>query len=440
MDRLRHDILHAGGFEALTPLQERMLRDVHKRVLLLAPTGTGKTLAFIIGLLKCLGKPTGRPQALVIVPSRELGVQVAGEMRRFAPTFRIATFYGGKPLHEEVNTLAGSRPDIVIATPGRLLDHLDRHTIDTAGLKAVVIDEVDKCLDLGFMPDIKRILKRIPKPGHLFVSSATPPPEADLRAIAGTPETLDFRDESRSPQPRIDVVEVPSEQKDKLDTLEALLDSLPQSQTVIVFANHRESAERIYSRLHADGFAAALYHGTLDQQNREIALETLRNGTARVLVATDLAARGLDVPGVGAVVHYHLPVSAQTFVHRNGRTARAGNQGTAYVIRHPEESQPEYMTFDRLWRPSRRSTPDCRSTTTATAVFNLGKKEKISRGDILGFLVKDAGLPAQQIGRIAVSDHYSTAAIPSSWAEELSRSARSRKIKGQRFRISFAGQ
>lgn len=437
MEKLRQEILRAGSFGELTPLQERVLGATDRRVLMLAPTGTGKTVAFIIGLRKWLKKPDGRPQALVIVPSRELGLQVAAEMRRFAPAYRTATLYGGRLLKEEVNTLNGSRPDIIIGTPGRLLDHLDRQTFDPKSIRTVVIDEVDKCLDLGFMPDIKRVLKRLPRPECVIVSSATEPPADELKAVAGDGvKTYDYRDSELSAQPRLEVVEVPSMAKDKLETLEDLLDSSETGEPVIVFANHRESAERIYERLVADGFSAALYHGMLDQQEREIALERLRNGSVKVLVATDLAARGIDVPGVGAVVHYHIPVSEDVYVHRNGRTARAGESGTVYVIMHDEESQPDYIEFDRRWYPPSHSEASHRGSAWVTVVFNVGKKEKISRGDIVGFITKQGGVAGAEIGRVAVGDHYATAAVTSGASKRLASLPPGLKIKGQRFRIS----
>lgn len=432
---IRRQTLERGGFETLNAMQEAVLASHARRIILLSPTGSGKTVAFSIFLKRCL-QPAGKGlQALVIAPARELAQQIASVLKQQLAGYRSVTLTGGHALRDEVNRLQGAEPDIIVATPGRLLDHLQRGTVDISGVKTAVIDEMDKCLDLGFMPDIKKIIKRMPAVANLMLTSATMPTDAELLKLAGNAELIDFSDKGEAPD--IETVRVTSFNKDKIDTLASLLNALPSESKSIVFVNHRESAERVYKQLKERGFPVSLYHGALDQQERELAVAALRGGALPVMVATDLAARGLDIPEVENVIHYHLPVTAETYTHRNGRTARAGASGSVYVINHDEEPLPEYIIPDRDWLPAEDAEEARNKAGKAMIVFNIGKKDKISKGDVLGFLTKDMGLEGNRIGRIEVGQQYSAVTLPVDDAREVLARAVGHRLKNKRFRLTL---
>ena len=438
------NIIKATGIEKLNAMQETIRATDARNVLLLAPTGSGKTIAFLIFLQRHLGSPEGILHGIIIAPTRELALQITDVARKCMSGYRIITLYGGHALRDEENAIAGSHPDIIVATPGRLLDHLSRGNINTETVKVAVVDEMDKCLDLGFMPDIKKILRSASNNEYLLLSSATMPDDSVFSSLTIKHRTLSIKDfdiydfsQSVADIPRLDIVEIPSATKDKIETLETLLDALDKDDKTIVFLNHRESAERVFQHLKQDGFPVVLYHGALDQQDREIALQAFTNGTLPVLIATDLASRGLDLPSVENVIHYHMPMSAETWTHRNGRTGRAGASGKVFVIEHGEENIPDYVTTHRQWYPKAARCTDQRSGSLTTAVINLGKKDKISRADILGFLTKQLCIPGNEVGKINVSDRYSTIAVPKSYISSIKSSSKSLKIKNKKFRANF---
>ena len=421
----------------LNDMQRRMAGLQTKgTVTLIAPTGSGKTLAFAIPLLKSLGNPDGKVRAVVIAPSRELVVQIYEVIRPIATGFKTVAFYGGHSMQEETNSLAVT-PDIIVATPGRLLDHVKRGNLDLSTTRTLVLDEYDKALELGFADEMKRVCRKLTSVSFVILTSATVLAELpDYLPKSTRTELIDFSC-STSPRKQMQIVHIPSPSRDKLDTLIDLLRSLPDGR-VIVFANHRESVERIHAALRKAGLPAGLYHGGLEQNERENAVELLNNGTTPILVSTDLGARGLDIPELSAVVHYHLPPSPEAWTHRNGRTARQQASGEVYVITSEGENQPEYLEWDRELVPQGKSSDPIVSD-TATLYFNVGKKEKISRGDIVGFIVAKGNLDAGAIGRIALRDHSALVAVPLKEAARLIDTLNSHKIKNTRARITRLG-
>ena len=437
MTPVQQTMLRLSGYDSFNDMQLVMAEAKANDIILLAPTGTGKTAAFLLWLAPRLKRPTGLLQAVIVAPARELAQQTTQVVRKLLPDYRVLTFYGGHPLRDEINSLAGAPPDIVVATPGRLLDHLQRQTIDTSRTACVIIDEMDKCLDLGFLPDIKRIMKTLPKPKHFLLSSATMPSETDMPEIARRCEIVDFT-VGDDKKPALEYIEIPSDQKDKIEALVSLLDSLPSGERAFIFVNHRQSAERVVDELRSRGFSAALYHGGMEQQDRELAVFSLTDRADNIIVATDLASRGLDIPLVENVVHYHLPPSAETYTHRNGRTARAGNTGRVFAIVTDSEDRPDFLITDRVWRPAESKTAAERTTGRSTVVLNIGKKNKISRGDILGFLTKKLAVDGKAIGKIQVADRYSAFTLPSDIAEDVVHRSHGEKIKGCRFVATVA--
>ncbi len=426
--RERHNI------ENLNEMQQVMASTNADHVLLLAPTGSGKTAAFALRLLRSLGTSDGKKvQAVVLAPSRELVIQIADVIRPVAAGLKTVAFYGGHNMADEVKSLS-PLPDIIVATPGRLLDHLLRHNLDLTNCDALVLDEYDKSLELGFYDEMKRIVNRMKRLKLIILTSATKLVEMpDFLHFFKNPEVVDFT--RQGGKSRLQTVMVPSPVKDKLTTLDELLRSLPDGKAV-VFVNHRESAERVYEHLKSEGFPVGLYHGGLEQRERKLAVDLLNNGTTPILVSTDLGARGLDIDSVNYVIHYHLPLSPESWTHRNGRTARQGADGTAYVIVNEEESIPEYVNWDREYVPRSVSDDGIRSE-VATLYINAGKKERISKGDVAGYVMQRGELTKDEVGKIIVDDHSSIVAVPRSKAGKVLELLAPHKLKNTRVRVSL---
>lgn len=401
-------------------------------LIVLSPTGTGKTAAFAGAVIKRLAEPCGTIQALVLAPSRELVLQISEVVRRMARGFKVAALYGKHSVADELATLSVI-PDIVVATPGRLLDHVQRRNIDIGDVRSLVIDEYDKCLEMGFEGEMKRICGRLNGLTFLMLTSATRIEAMPSFLDMSQPEVVDCTSSGTDPRSRLAIAHIESPARDKLQTLVDLLRSLPAGK-VIVFVNHRDAVGRVYDHLRREGLPVGQYHGALEQLDRERAVIQLNNGTTPIIVSTDLGARGLDIDSVANVVHYHLPVSQEAWTHRNGRTARVDADGNVYVITAEGENIPDYVVWDRDYNPTGTSTDPIRRT-TATLYINAGRKEKISRADIVGFLINNVGLAADQIGKIDLRDHSSYVAVPREYIGAV-QALQQPKIKGKRVRIT----
>ena len=424
------------GIEALNDMQRQAL-DVWKSgggdLVLYSPTGTGKTLAFALCVLQAIKPPMQQLQAVVLAPSRELVLQTAEILRSLATGYKVTPCYGGHAVSDEKSSLAVT-PDVIVATPGRLFDHQRRGHIDLGGARVLVLDEIDKSLELGFEEEMRQLLKKMPRLNRRILASATVLDPVPDYVRLHNPSTLNLIEKTAQPAERITVRQVMAESKDKLDTLRSLLLSLDGGK-VIVFANYRESVERIHQYLVKQRIDAGIYHGALEQQDRERAVAMLNNGSIMVLVSTDLASRGLDIDKVEHIIHYHLPVSEEAYIHRNGRTARVDATGNVYVITARGEVLPEWVAIDEpmALHPAARMY----SAKMATLYFQAGKKEKLSRGDIMGFIAGNGGIDANAVGRIDVRDHYSLAAVPRREAQDVLKCLQSAKVKGRKVRISL---
>lgn len=432
----------ALGIGRLNAMQMAMARDESLRVMLTAPTGSGKTVAFAVKLLRelMLNGQRQMVNGVVVAPTRELVLQTGAVLRRILNGLSamsdggVVALYGGHDFSTEVNEL-GAGAAVVVATPGRLVDHINRHTVDISQARCLVIDEFDKCLQLGFQDEMGKIVRRM---RHLTVTVLTSATRAvELPAYMGDASDYrryDYGEGETAPEGEVEVVAVDSPSRDKLATLTALLRSVDNG-CVIVFANHRESAERIFEHLMREGLPAVLYHGALDQQQRRMAVERLANGSAPVMVATDLAARGLDIPELDAVVHYHLPVDTETWTHRNGRTGRQGASGTVYAILSEGERLPQGVEPDRRVSELTPSADPIRAD-MATLYLNAGKKEKISKGDVAGYVMKQGGLSRDEVGRIMIDDHYAMVAVTAAKARPVTELLAHCKLKGRRVKVS----
>ncbi len=428
------------GIEELNPMQKKMMEQASasQDIMLLSPTGSGKTLAFILPVLKLLKPTTGRVQVVVIAPSRELVIQISGIFNSVAPGFKVTSLYGGHKVEDEVNSLKAGT-DIIIATPGRLLDHINRRNIDVLPTRILVLDEFDKSLELGFEKEMKKIIDRLKNVSRVILTSATKTDVLPDFLKLDSPVTLDFTSDNKDLRRRLRVHRVDSDVNDKLQSLSDLLKSLSEGgmhDRSIIFVNHRESAERVAQFLKKEGFPAVLYHGALDQQQRETAVATFNNGTFPILVATDLAARGLDIEGVKSVIHYHQALTPETYTHRNGRTARVDNEGDVYVLIGPNEDIKPYAEFDDTRYLDSQHDSKPAGSPYATLRFSAGKKEKLSKGDIVGFLVKKGGASPADLGKIDIYDHYALAAVPRKELGTILTNIKGKKIKGEKRLIS----
>lgn len=450
-------VVKSSSISALNPMQEAVNVSSAHKIILLSPTGSGKTIAFSLFLFRHIDvKDTEGLQAIVIAPSRELVRQSFDVIRPIVARIgvKVLALYGGNSFSTEEASLRGQIPSLVVATPGRLLDHLRRGTLGLSSVRTVVLDEYDKILDLGFHDEMRNIFSHLAQqvhgktnrssgrqdpvlvPDNIMVTSATQLSEfPDFINIADA-EIIDFT-EHKKVESRLRVMNVPSFSKDKLETLAALVRSVAKNGPIIVFVNHRESAERVASYLKTQKISVSLYHGGLDQRQREIALARFDSRAAKVLVATDLAGRGIDIDGVASVIHYHPAADREIWTHRNGRTARIDNSGDIYVITHPEENIPDFVSFDNDFYPDNTATGPVRAD-FRLIYFDRGKRDKISRGDIAGFIMKKVGVPPSDVGRISLGNDYALAAVSSKYAAAVIESAKTEKVKNTRVRATLA--
>lgn len=427
------------GIESLNEMQKEMMAKSSecRDIILLSPTGSGKTLAFTLPVLKMMKPSTGRIQCVVVAPSRELVIQIAGVMREAGKLFRVVALYGGHSVEDEVNSLKVT-PDIVVATPGRLLDHSVRHNLELLPVRMLVLDEFDKTLELGFEEEMSKLMKRMKNVSRIILTSAT---KADILPEflkLDNPITVDYSSNVEDVRGRMNIRKVITDSNDKLQGLLILLNNINSGneapEKAMIFVNHRESAERVYDFLRKNKVAAVLYHGALEQKDRETAVALFNNGSRPILVATDLAARGLDIEKVQSVIHYHQPLTEESFVHRNGRTARVNEDGDIYLLVGPEEDLKEFVSPDGDFILDDSKQADL-SQKFMTLYISGGKREKLSRGDILGFFVKECDIPAKDIGKINVFDHYSLVAVKEEVVPRLLNTAEGKKLKGEKRRI-----
>lgn len=424
--------------ERLNPMQEAVGKAYaeNKNLVVLSPTGSGKTLAFLLPLVQSLSPDVDVPQAVVLVPSRELALQIEGVFKSMNTSLRVMSCYGGRPAMDEHRTMRNLKPQVIIGTPGRMNDHLGKGNIEVEALRTLVIDEFDKCLEFGFQEEMSQVLAKLPALFRRVLLSATDCEEIPLFTGMERMVKLDFLGEGNLAE-RLDLRIVHSPEKDKLDTLYRLLCALGEGST-LVFVNYRESVERVAAYLKSRKFPCDAFHGGMEQQDRERALYKFRNGSCPVMVSTDLASRGLDIPGIDHVVHYHLPLNEEAFIHRNGRTARWNASGVSYLILHAEEQLPAYLLADTPEFLLPEQTPKPIKPRWTTLYIGKGKKDKLNKVDIVGFLCKKGGLSGEDIGRIDVKEHNVFVAVKRSKVRQLLSLVQGEKIKGLKTLIEEA--
>jgi len=409
--------------------------DSHNNTLLLSATGSGKTLAFLLPLIKLLDPANIKTQAIIIVPSRELALQIESVFKSMGTNLKVTCCYGGHLRETEENNLK-QPPALLIGTPGRLADHIRRGNITTTSITTLVLDEFDKSLELGFLDEMSFIIGALPAIQKRILTSATQAVEIPGFIGMNDSVTLNFliaRDEDTG----LTIKTLLSDGKDKLETLFRLLCMLGNKSTII-FCNHRESVERTSKFLKEKDIINEFYHGALEQQERDAALSKFRNGTANVLVTTDLASRGLDIAHIRYIIHYHLPGSEDIFTHRNGRTARMDASGTAILILSPEEKLPAYINPDteQIILPESTTLPD--KPQWSTLFIAAGKKDKVNKIDIVGFLSNKGKLKKEDIGLIDVKDFFSFVAVKKIKVSQTLQLIKEQKIKNKKVKIAVA--
>lgn len=398
-------------------------------LILLSPTGTGKTLAYLFPLVSSLNPGVDGVQAVVLVPSRELALQTEQVFKSMGTGFGVMSCYGGRPAMEEHRVMKGLRPSVIIGTPGRMNDHLEKQNIDASTVRLLVIDEFDKCLEFGFQDEMEAVIGKLPRLRRRFLLSATDAEEIPHFTGLNRVSKLNFLDGKEEVEERLQLYKVDSPIKDKLETLYKLICCLGNEST-LVFCNHRESVDRVGKYLHSMKVYCETFHGGMEQDDRERALYKFRNGSCSVFISTDLAARGLDIPNVKHIIHYHLPLSEEGFTHRNGRTARWDAVGSAYIILHPEEQLPAYIPSEPEEFVFPETIPAPALPEYITLYIGKGKKDKINKVDIVGFLSKKGNLSREEVGRIDVKDHYAFAAISRKKVKQTLKLIQNEKIKG----------
>lgn len=429
----QQQILAKLGITSLNEMQEAAQLAIHsaKEVILLSPTGTGKTLAFLLPLIAELDLNIEEVQLLIVVPSRELAIQIENVARNMGTGYKIHAAYGGQSFNTDRQAIK-HRPAILIGTPGRLADHLRRETFSTDHIKTLVLDEFDKSLEVGFEGEMTEIMSFLPALEKKVLTSATQGVDIPRFVGLNSPVEVDYLHQGGS---KLEIKAIISPEKDKLDTLVKALCHLG-NQPGIIFCNFKDTISRISDYLNDHGIAHGTFYGGMQQRERELSLLKFRNGTHQLLLATDLAARGIDVPEIKFIIHYHLPIHSEEFTHRNGRTARMQSEGTAYALHWRNERLPDFMPVMDEEYLHDREIPEGSQWTTLE--LSGGRKDKISKGDIAGFFFKEGNAQREQLGTIEVKNTQSFVAVHKSAAQSFIEKLDNKRLKKAKLRIRLA--
>ncbi|WDT67588.1 DEAD/DEAH box helicase [Cloacibacterium sp. TD35] len=403
-------------------------------IILLSPTGSGKTLAFLFPVLRNLQKDISGIQAIILVPARELALQIEQVFKNMGTDFKVTICYGGHDKKIEINNLTQA-PAVLIGTPGRIAYHLKNNNFEPKTIKTLVLDEFDKALELGFEEDMNFIISSLKNVSQRFLTSATAMDNIPKFVGLENEKTINFL-KLGEVKPNIQLKKVITIPEEKLDTLFKLICKIGNKRTLI-FCNHRDAVDRISELLREKGIDRETFHGGMEQDERERALLKFRNDSTRILITTDLASRGLDIPEVESIVHYQLPPKEDAFIHRNGRTARMHAKGFAYLIMTEEENFP----FIKGNTPEENITENYRipaQTPFQTIYISAGKKDKVNKVDIVGYLIKKGELSKDDIGIIEVKDTTSYVAVTRNKVKDVLKKLANEKLKGKKIKMEIA--
>lgn len=430
------DALSNLQIKALNPMQQASLEAnaTNNAVVLLADTGSGKTLAFLLPVTQLLDKSKSVTEALIVVSSRELALQIEQVFKKMGTGFKVTCCYGGHLRETEENNLKQA-PALIVGTPGRLADHIRRGNIVTTHIETLVLDEFDKSLEQGFEAEMSFIIESLPALKKRILTSATEAVEIPDFVGLKNPVEINFLTGEKSPALAVQMVR--SANPDKSSTLFSLICTLGNRSTII-FCNQREIVEQTSQFLKDKGIINVFYHGAMEQQERDIALCKFRNGSSNVLVTTDLAARGLDIPNIRYIIHYQLPTTQESFIHRNGRTARMEASGTAILLLAPQETVPGYIDPAPIEIELNADAGLPAKPDWTTFYVSVGKKDKVNKIDIVGFLTNKGRLKKEDIGLIEVKDFFSFVAVRKSKAGATLQLIKEERIKNKKVKIDVA--
>ena len=426
------DILKKLGIASLNPMQKEASAVIssNDEVILLSPTGTGKTLAFLLPILDGLDAKLKAVQVLILVPSRELAIQIEQVARNMGSGLKITAVYGGRSGVKDKKEFKNA-PTILIGTPGRVADHLRRENVEVDSIKTLILDEFDKSLEIGFEKEMKEIVSGLPSVKKKILTSATT--KVDIPSFLGlsNPIKVNYLDDAGQ---KLRLVAVKSPSKDKLDTLVKLLSQL-NDKNGIVFCNFKDTIEFVSDYLYDHKISHGCFYGGLEQRDRERALIKFRNGTDKVLLATDLAARGIDVPEMDYIIHYQIPSKEDEFIHRNGRTARMHSEGVAYLLIWENDKLHDFIkdyTYEEF--------SDLKTVSKSnwqTLFISGGRKDKISKGDIAGLFFKQGDLNKNELGLIELKQDCAFVAVPRTKVKSLVSKLNNVRLKKKKVRISL---
>lgn len=430
-NNLQKTIMHKLGIEQLNDMQ----RDAHKAIstkddiLLLSGTGSGKTVAFLLPILERLDSQLDEVQVLILAPSRELAIQIEQVIRKMGTGFKVNAVYGGRSGEKDKLELK-HRPAILVGTPGRVASHFRKESFDVEHIKTLVLDEFDKSLEVGFEEDMKDILYDLPSVNKRVLTSATYGVEIPGFVGFKNETRVDYLKEATS---QLEIKTIVSPTKDKLETLVNTLCYLG-GQPGIIFCNFKDTIQTISDYLKENGIHHGCFHGGMEQIDREKALIKFRNGTHQVIIATDLASRGLDVPEIKFVLHFELPHRSEEFTHRNGRTARVNSEGTAFVLKWKDQSLPDFISNSPIEKIEKSPLPV--ASKWQTLFITGGRKDKISKGDIAGLFCKQGNLSNDQIGVIELQSNCAYVAVQADKVAQLIPIVNNTRLKKKKVRVS----
>lgn len=427
------DVLTKLNIHALNPMQEEAIPVIETttNTIILSPTGTGKTLAFSLPLLKVLDPESIEVQALILVPSRELAIQIEQVIRSMGSGYKVNAVYGGRPMSKDKIEIKHT-PAILIGTPGRILDHFNSNRFSKTDIKTLILDEFDKSLEDGFEEEMKGIISKLPGINKRVLTSATQSLAVPGFVRLDKPTVINYLKEKTVS--KLAIKTVVSSSKNKLKILLDLVHHIG-SEPGIIFCNFRDSIQQVSDFLDKNKISHACFSGGIEQKDRERALIKFRNGTCQVLVATDLASRGIDIPEMNYIIHYELPRHEEEFIHRNGRTARVNSKGTAYVLKWENELLPDFIKNVRGVNISRKAPH--KPQFWETLFISGGRKDKISKGDIAGLFFKQGAINKDQLGNIELKQDCAFVAVPLTIAKELVGKLNNSRLKKKKVRVAI---
>ena len=429
----QQDILTKLNITALNPMQEEAVSAIETttNTILLSPTGTGKTLAFSLPLLKALDPNSKEVQALILVPSRELAIQIEQVIRSMGSGYKVNAVYGGRPMSKDKIELKHT-PAILIGTPGRIADHFSNDRFSKSFIKTLILDEFDKSLEVGFEYEMRGIINELSALNKRILTSATQGVEIPSFVRLDKPKVIDYLKEKRTSQLTFKTVISPNKNKSR-----TLLDLVRHigNEPGIVFCNLKDSIEQVSTYLTENNISHACFSGGMEQKDRERSLIKFRNGTCQLLIATDLASRGIDIPEMKFIIHYELPKHQEDFIHRNGRTARVNEKGTAFILQWEKEFLPDFIKKNKGVSIVKKAPH--KPQYWETLFISGGRKDKISKGDIAGLFFKQGGIKKEELGVIELKPDCAFVAIPLEKANDLVSKLNNTRLKKKKVRVTI---